>query len=217
MKDLQNILKFRKQPKNSTKDHDEWALLEHKRVLSQDPPKSLLKYNKQFGSKYLPLECIEFILNAMYIHHEIVMPFPPMYVEGQILSFVNIVVYHPVSELKLTYSGQACVPLIAAEHENMKYNHRNVPASHSFAIMNAAKKIGNIFNAERGDYSHVMEPYFSSKQKESPEYERLKRMIVSNKVDPKAMLPQLDRFLEKKVITKTEYSTLKTLTTAHGK
>ncbi len=144
-----------------------YGVLEHKRVLSQDTPFSLVKKNSQYGNKYIPLEYIEFMLDCLYTHREVVIPFAPTYIEGQILWVVNLIVHHPVTGEKLTYSGQACVPLISANQENHKYNHRNIPAGESFAIMNASKKIGNIFNPERNDHIDVMKDYFTKKQNDS--------------------------------------------------
>jgi hypothetical protein len=143
------------------------GVLEHKRVLAQDTPPVLIKVNKQYNSKYIPLERVEFMLDCLYTHREVVIPFAPTYIEGQVLWVVNLIVHHPVTGEKLTYSGQACVPLIAADQENHKFNHRNIPAGESFAIMNASKKIGNIFNPERNDHVDVMKDYFKKKQKDS--------------------------------------------------
>ncbi len=214
MKDLEKLLERKRQNKESTIDPDEWDLLEHKRVLSQDPPKKLLKTNKQYGNKYVPLEAVEFMLNALYIHHEVIIPFPPVYIEGQILFVVNLIVIHPVSEMKLTYSGQSCVPIISPKHENSKYNHRNIPAGESFAIMNAAKKIGNIFNAERGDYADVMKPYFENKKigasSNDVEVDRIKRMIKASKTlaQKKKLVDTISDLVEKKQINCNEYKEL---------
>ena len=76
------------------------------------------------------------------------------------------------------------VPLISANQENHKYNHRNIPAGESFAIMNASKKIGNIFNPERDEHVDVMKDYFKKKNdsdKDSAEIVRMTKMIDAAK------------------------------------
>ncbi len=175
MKEIEKVLKRKSTKSVAT------GLLEHKRVLAQDTPKSLIKKNSQFVNKYIPLEHVEFMLNCLFTHHEVVIPFAPTYLEGQVLWVVNLIVHHPVTGEKLTYSGNACVPLISADKENHKYNHRNVPAGESFAIMNASKKIGNIFNPERDNHVDVMKDYFEKKKndsdKDSVEVDRMKKVI----------------------------------------
>jgi hypothetical protein len=209
MKELEKLVKLRDQPSSSNEDQFEWMLKEHRRILNQSPPPELLRTNKQYGNKYLPLEAVEFILDSLYIHRQVVVPFPPVYVEGQMLWVVNLIVHHPVTDKALTYSGQACVPVIAAEHENMKYNHRNIPAGESFAIMNAAKKIGKIFNVDREDYVDVMEPYFNKgKNKVSPEFDRLKRMKSGGRMKKEKMAETIRKFFEEKKITREEYQEL---------
>ena len=115
MKEIEKITK------RKTTKTVESGLIEHKRILAQDTPKSLIKKNSTFKNKYIPLEHVEFMLSCLYDHHEVVIPFAPTYVEGQVLWVVNLIVHHPVTKEKLTYSGNACVPLISADQENHKY------------------------------------------------------------------------------------------------
>jgi len=177
--EIEKITKRKKSKSKTSEGIFKFDLLEHKRILSQDTPTSLIKKNSQYGNKYIPLEHVEFMLDCLYTHREVAIPFAPTYIEGQILWVVNLIVHHPVTGEKLTYSGQACVPLIAADQENHKYNHRSIPAGESFAIMNASKKIGNIFNPERNDHIDVMKDYFAKKQNDSEtkgRIEEIKRM-----------------------------------------
>ena len=176
-KEIEKLTKRKSKPKTNKLTDFDFDLLEHKRILSQDTPSGLVKVNKQYNSKYIPLEHVEFMLDCLYTHREVVIPFAPTYIEGQILWVVNLIVHHPTTGVRLTYSGQACVPLISADQENHKYNHRNIPAGESFAIMNASKKLGNIFNPERNDHIDVMKDYFVKKQKDS-ETEGRKEEIV---------------------------------------
>lgn len=124
------------------------SIVEHKRILAQYTPESWTKLNSAFGNRYIPLENVEAMLDELYTHHEVVIPFPPQYIDGQVLTTVNLIVHHPVTGAKLTYSGQSCVTFNSVSH---KSNHKNIPAGESFAMMNASRKIGNIFNPERVD------------------------------------------------------------------
>ena len=177
-KEIKELTKRKKLPSRSKLSASEFLALDIKRILNQECPPSLLKKNKQYNNKYIPLEVVEQMLHAIFKHHEVVVPFMPQYVEGQMLWIVNVIVHHE-DGTKLTYSGNSCVPIIGPDKENMKYNHRNIPAGEGFAIMNAAKKIGRIFRAEHDDQSNVMAPYFEKKVEavESPEYDRVRRMI----------------------------------------
>jgi len=178
------ITKKKSKPRSSSLSKKDFDLLEYKRILNQEPPKKLLKTNKEFGNKYIPLQVIEQMLQAIFDAYEIVIPFAPVLMEGQVLTTVNLIVHHPVLKIPLTYSGTSCVPLIAADNQQMKWNHRNIPAGKGFAIMNASKEIGQIFRAEKDDYTDVMRDYFNEKQKvkdESPEVkakEELKKRLL---------------------------------------
>lgn len=131
------------------------TLFEHKRVLAQYTPESWTQINSAFGNRYIPLENVEAMLDELYLHYEVVIPFPPQCIDGQVLTTVNLIVHHPFEGTKLTYSGQSCVPFNSV---NQKSNHKNIPAGESFAMMNASRKIGNIFNPERVDDVDVFEP-----------------------------------------------------------
>jgi len=157
----------KKKPSGSTLSAKDFALIEHKKVLNQLTPKKLTLKNSVYGNLYIPLEVIEQMLSALFTAHYITLPFMPKYMKGQVLHVVNIHVLHPVLNEWLIYSGEACVPLIAADQNNMKWNHRNIPAGKGFAIINAAKEIGQIFRPEKHELSNVMRDYFSDKQQES--------------------------------------------------
>jgi hypothetical protein len=155
------ITKRRKKPaKSKNKDYD---LIEFNRVLNTEPPLKLIKTNKEYKNKYIPIQVVEQMLLAIYGAYEIVIPFAPTLMEGQVITVVNIIVHHPILKTTLTYSGLSTVPLIAAESLNMKWNHRNIPGGKGFAILNASKEIGQIFRAEKDDYSDIMRDYFEKK------------------------------------------------------
>ncbi len=175
--EVDKITKRNKKPKGSVAAKKEFDLLEFKRVLNQEPPKKLIKTNREFGNKFIPLQVVEQMLNAMYDAYEVVMPFAPTYVEGQVLTVINLIVHHPVLKIPLTYSGISCVPLIAAENTNMKWNHRNIPGGKGFAILNASKEIGQIFRAEKDDHSDIMRDYFEKKKEMVSEDDKAKAHV----------------------------------------
>jgi len=175
--EVTKVTKRKKKSKGSVLAKKEFDLLEFKRVLNQEPPKKLVKTNKEFKNKFIPLQVVEQMLNALYDAYEVVMPFAPTYIEGQVLTVINIIVHHPVLKIPLTYSGMSCVPLIAAENTNMKWNHRNIPGGKGFAILNASKEIGQIFRAEKDDHSDIMRDYFEKKKEVLSEDDKAKANI----------------------------------------
>ena len=181
--EVTKITKRKKKSQGSVAAKKEFDLLEFKRVLNQEPPKKLIKVNREFGNKFIPLQVVEQMLNAMYDAYEVVIPFAPTYIEGQVITTVNITVHHPVLKIPLTYSGISCVPIIAAENTNMKWNHRNIPGGKGFAIINASKEIGQIFRAEKDDHSDIMRDYFEKKKevvtKEDEEAIELKKRLLN--------------------------------------
>lgn len=163
MEEIKKLTGRKSKPSKTKLSEYDWDMLEHKRVINQSPPEKLLKKNEQYGNKFLPLQIVEQMLLALYDHYEVTIPFQPQYIEGQLLYHVTLTVHHPISKQKLSYSGTASVPLIPASGD-FKWNHRNIPGAESFAILNAAKKIGQIFRAEHDDHSDVMKDYFEKKQ-----------------------------------------------------
>ena len=61
-KEIKKKVKNRKKPKSSNLTDENFALLEFKRVLNQEPPSKLLKKYKQYGNKYIPLQVVEQML-----------------------------------------------------------------------------------------------------------------------------------------------------------
>lgn len=182
IEEIEKITGVREKPKSSALKEKDWDLLEFKRVLNESTPKKLLETNKEFGNKFLPLEVVEQMLSAIYDAHEVIIPFSPIVVEGQILTTVNLVVHHPVLKTTLTYSGMSCVPIISMD-KDFKWNHSNIPASKAYAILNASKEIGNIFRVSDNDYKEVMKPYFKDKLDKSVEVseadqESIKRLLA---------------------------------------
>lgn len=187
-KEVKKITKKRARTKASKLTNEEHALLEFKRILNKEAPKKLIRTNREYGNKYIPLQVVEQMLSALFTAYSIVIPFAPVLMEGQVLTVIHLKVLHPILKGEwITYSGLSCVPLIAAESQNMIWNHRNVPGGKGFAILNAAKEIGPLFRAEKDDFTDIMRPYFD-KEKVDTEDEaranmkrRLLKMIEASK------------------------------------
>tara|TARA_R110000824_G_scaffold131428_1_gene293482 strand:+ start:75 stop:779 length:705 start_codon:yes stop_codon:yes gene_type:complete len=186
--EVTKVTKKKAKPKGSVLSSKAYSLLEFKRILNKEAPKKLIKTNKEFKNKFIPLQVVEQMLMAIYDAYEITMPHQPVLMEGQIITTVTITVHHPILKIPLSYSGVSCVPLIAAENTNMKWNHRNIPGGKAFAILNASKEIGQIFRAEKDDHSDVMRDYFEKKKEVTKEDEaeshiktRLLKMINAAK------------------------------------
>tara|TARA_R110000803_G_scaffold16197_1_gene44423 strand:- start:1563 stop:2198 length:636 start_codon:yes stop_codon:yes gene_type:complete len=178
MKELEKAVKF---TRSGSKDAQ---FKSYNKMINTPPPSSLLLKNPSFGNKYIPVETLEQMFVAIYLAHQIVIPFPQVLVEGQILTVVDLKLYHPVLNQWLTFSGSSCVPLISAE-KDFKYNHKNIPAGKSYAIINAAKEIGPLFRAEGHNYSKVMSAYFDQTDESvrvlDPAIERMKLLIKTKK------------------------------------
>jgi len=181
-KTVGTITKVTPKPRANKLTRKKYDLLEFKRILNQEPPKKLIKTNREYNNKFLPLQVVEQMLNAIFTAYQIEIPFAPQLMEGQVLTVVNIKVLHPVLKEWLTYSGLSSVPLIAADQENMKWNHRNIPASKGFAILNASKEIGQIFRSEKDSHADVMKDYFKDKiDKKEPAIDE-ERAILKNRL-----------------------------------
>ncbi len=196
--EIKEITKRRKKPAKNKLSVLEFDLLEFKRVLNQSPPDVLIRKNKDYNSRSLSIQVVEQMLNALYISYQIEMPHPPVLMEGQVLFTVNVKVLHPVLKEWLTYSGTSCIPLIAADQEKHKYNHANLGAGKSFAIVNAVKNIGQIFRAEKDSYAEVMKDYFTKKQNNDSDNARSEEISRMVKLIEQCKMPaQLKTFFPK--------------------
>jgi hypothetical protein len=178
-KEVTKLTKKKAKPKTNKLSQEDYDLLEFKRIINQSPPDKLLKKNSQYGNSYIPFPVVKQMLLAIFDSYGTSIPCQPLYAEGQITYFVHLTVTHPVLKTRETYSGTASVPLIPASGD-FKWNHRSIPAGESFAILNAAKKIGRIFQVNEDDFSDVMAEYFEKKindSEESPEVLRLFGLI----------------------------------------
>lgn len=181
-KEIEEVTKKKVTTKKKTKaEQKEYDLLEFKRILNQNPPAKIIKVNPNYGNKFIPLQVIEIMLNAIFESFQITMDIPPMFIESNIVFFVNVIVKHPVTGEILTYAGTSAVP-IKDKDGKLTDIHTNLPAGKSYAIMNAVKHAGPLFRAESDDYTKIFDSYFEKKQteKEDPALDRMKKMIDSS-------------------------------------
>lgn len=212
MKEIEKLLKKKNQPKSSKKSVDEWDLLEFKRRLNQDPPQVILKKNPQYNNHYIPLHNVEIMLDILFATKEFVMSHKPDFVEGNTVFYMDVVVTHPVTLERLTYSGTSVVPIMP-NTDNQREVHKRIPAGESFAILNACQKIGRVFRADNETFVSALDNYFTKKQdseKESPEFDRLKRMINSLNADGQVVefREGITKYKERNLITESEYNEL---------
>lgn len=194
-KEIKKVTKSKKKRSDSKIDDTEWKMLEFKRILNQRPPKSVLKKNPNYGNQYIPLQLIEIMLNCIFKSYEIVAAHPPAFAEGNIIFGINLIVVHPITGERLTYYGTSAVP-VTPKGGQIGDVHYHLPAAKSYAIMNAAKHIGQIFRAESDDYTKVFESYFEKKQEKlDPAVERVIQFI--DKAKNKTALTKLKKDVDK--------------------
>lgn len=176
--EVNNLIASEEKPSSLNISDKEWKLLEFKRKINQRPTENLIKTNQNYGNRYIPLQVIEIMLNAIFESVQYIVPFQPSFVEGNIIFTIIVRVKHPVTGDWLDYTGTSAVPIHTA-NGHIRDIHSNLPAGKSYAIMNAVKHIGQLFRAESDDYTRVLDSYFEDKQEEakSPEEDRILRMI----------------------------------------
>ena len=152
------------------------------------------------------------MLDILFATKEFIMSHKPDFVEGNTVFYMDVVVTHPVTLERLTYSGTSVVPIMP-NTDNQREVHKRIPAGESFAILNACQKIGRVFRADNENFVSALDNYFTKKQdseKESPEFDRLKRML--NSLNTKGQVDKftggIAKYHEKKLITDAEYKEL---------
>ncbi len=137
-------------------------------LVMSEPRESWIKTNPYSGNaKYLPIRIVEELLNGIFPFHQIEQVGEPKILGNSVVISVNLKVYNPLIGQWLSYAGVGAVPIelekpkldksgnqisgarnnIDFEYINSKAMHKNVPAALSFAISNAAKKIGKLFGS----------------------------------------------------------------------
>jgi len=130
-------------------------LQEFKSLVNKSPSKNWIKQNKYSqNANYLPIRIVEELLNEIYPFWQVEQG-DPRVLGNSVVIHVQLKVYHPILGDWLTYAGVGAVPIEVTKNAhptdftklNPKALHKNVPAALSFAISNAAKKIGRLFGS----------------------------------------------------------------------
>ena len=139
-----------------------------KALIDKRPSASWVKFNQYSqNAAYLPIRIVEELLSEIFPFWEVQQVGEPKILANSIVISVQLKVFQPLLNGWLSYAGVGAVPIeldrpkfnkegvqisgarnnIDFEFINSKAMHKNVPAALSFAISNAAKKIGKIFGS----------------------------------------------------------------------
>jgi len=125
-------------------------------LINHKPKSAWIATNKfSQNAKYIPIGIIEELLREVYPFWECQQNGQPQILGNSIVISVNLRVFHPLLNTWLNYPGVGAVPIEVEKGAhptdftkiNSKALHKNVPAALSFAINNAAKKIGKLFGS----------------------------------------------------------------------
>ena len=131
-------------------------MIGYKKIINHTPKAKWVAVNKfSQNAKYIPIGIIEELLREVYPFWECVQNGQPQILGNSIVISVQLRVFHPLLNNWLTYPGVGAVPIEVEKGAhptdftkiNSKALHKNVPAALSFAINNAAKKIGKLFGS----------------------------------------------------------------------
>jgi len=131
-------------------------IMTYKEALNINPPIQWVKTNPYSNKvKYLPIRIIEELLSKLFPFWQVQQVGEPKILGNSVVISVNLKVFNPILNDWLSYAGVGAVPIQIAKggHPtdftkiNPKALHKNVPAALSFAVNNAAKKIGKIFGS----------------------------------------------------------------------
>lgn len=126
------------------------------KLVNKKPYKGWIKVNKYSqNAKYLPIGIVEELLNNVFPFWEVKQVGSPQILGNSVVISVDLRVYNPILGGWLSYAGVGAVPIEVEKGAhptdftkiNSKAMHKNVPAALSFAINNAAKKIGKLFGS----------------------------------------------------------------------
>lgn len=127
-----------------------------KQLVNTTPPKQWIKVNKHSNNaKYLPIRIVEELLTEIFPFWQAEQQGEPKIMANSIVISVQLKVFNPLLGQWLTYPGVGAVPVELEKGADPtdiskikpKALHKNVPAALSFAISNAAKKIGPLFGS----------------------------------------------------------------------
>ncbi|MEL4307408.1 hypothetical protein [Joostella sp. CR20] len=132
------------------------SLESYKKIVGTNPKNAWVKANPYANNaKYLPIGITEELLSKIFPFWQVEQHGEPKLIGNSVVISVNLKVYHPILGQWLTYSGIGAVPVEVQKGAhptdwtkiNSKALHKNVPAAMSFAVNNAAKKIGKLFGS----------------------------------------------------------------------
>lgn len=149
-------------------------LVNFNRAVNMQPKAEWIKINKYSNNaRYIPIRTIENLLRTVYGVYQTEMVHEPKIIGNSVVCSIHLKVWHPILNEWITYAGTGAVPIeleaqkvdektgqilkegarhaLDFEKINSKALHKNVPAALSFAISNAAKKIGAIFGSDLND------------------------------------------------------------------
>ena len=139
------------------------TLDDFKALVNTSPRPQWVRVNKYSqNARYLPIRIVEELLNEIFPAWQAKQIGEPKILCHSVVISVDLQVYHPIIGQWLTYPGVGAVPIElerGAEPTdftkiNPKALHKNVPAALSFAISNAAKKIGPLFGSRLNNDSN---------------------------------------------------------------
>ena len=132
------------------------TISQYKELISRSPSREWVKTNPfSQNAKYLPIRVIEQLLYKVFPFWQAEQNGETKIIGNSIIVEVTLKVYHPVLKDWLSYPGIGAVPIEVEKGAHPvdfakikpKALHKNAPAALSFAINNAAKKIGRLFGA----------------------------------------------------------------------
>lgn len=139
-------------------------------TLNKSPRPEWIKTNKfSNNAMYLPIRIVENMLRSIFGVYQVEMIGQPHILGNCVVVSVHLKVLHPILNEWLVYAGTGAVPIelkatkkdkagnvveqgarnpLDFEQINPKALHKNIPAALSFAVSNAAKKIGRRFGSD---------------------------------------------------------------------
>lgn len=132
------------------------TLQNYKELLNKNPSSKWVRTNPYSNNaKYLPIRIVEELLNEIFPFWQAKQIGEPKILANSVVVSVELWVFNPIINEWLTYPGIGAVPIELQSGSdptdfskiNAKSLHKNAPAALSFAINNAAKKIGRLFGS----------------------------------------------------------------------
>ena len=133
------------------------SISEFKNLVATSPRPEWVKVNKYSqNAKYLPIRIVEELLSEIFPFWQVEQVGETQILGNSVVVSVNLKVFNPLIGQWLSYAGIGAVPIEVKKDAhptdftqiNPKAMHKNVPAALSFAVNNAAKKIGKLFGSQ---------------------------------------------------------------------